>query len=129
VAEHGTQFKRYIHADPDYRRCLALPRVFLITYRKDEVKDHLQKYAVVPFDNSLIYVYGFIARLAISTASLYYYMEASRNPSETMSEISCANGLGKSSIRAERRLISHTSNNDLWHFSQVIPSRVLGLWF
>jgi hypothetical protein len=32
-------------------------------------------------------------------------------------------------MRAERRLISHTSNDDLWHSSGVCLSRVLGLFW
>jgi hypothetical protein len=60
---------------------------------KDEIKDNIQKYELVPFDYSLIYVYVFVTRLKFSTACLYYYMEASGDASETKSEISSTNGL------------------------------------
>jgi hypothetical protein len=47
----------------------------------------------MPFDDSLVYVYRFIAGLVFSTVSLENHMEASGDPSETKSEISCANSL------------------------------------
>jgi hypothetical protein len=75
------------------RRWLAWPKIFFDNCRKDGVKGNLQKYRLVPFDASLIYVYGFVARLEFSTVGLYYHMEASGDPSETKSEISCANSL------------------------------------
>jgi hypothetical protein len=47
----------------------------------------------VPFDDSLVDVYRFIAGLVFNTVSLENHMEASGDPSETKSEISCANSL------------------------------------
>jgi hypothetical protein len=41
------------------------------------MKYNIQKYGLVPFDYSLIYVYKFVARLPFSTVGLYHYMEAS----------------------------------------------------
>lgn len=63
-------------------------------------------YGLIPFCDSLIYVYEFVAYLAFSTVSLDYHMEASGDPSEAKSEISCANG----------------SNDDLLHSSDVCLS-------
>jgi hypothetical protein len=95
VTVHGTWFKRGIHAELNYRRWLARPRVFLNTSRKDRIKGNLQRYAHVPFYDSLIYLYSFVACLEFSTVNLYRYMEASGDPSEAKSEISCVNGLGE----------------------------------
>ena len=47
----------------------------------------------MPFNDSLVYAYRFIACLVFSTVSLENHMEASGDPSETKSEISCTNGL------------------------------------
>jgi hypothetical protein len=47
----------------------------------------------MPFDDSLVYMYRFIACLVFSTVSLENHMEASGDPSETKSEISCTNVL------------------------------------
>jgi hypothetical protein len=93
MTEHGTQFKWGIHADLDFRRWIARPRVLLNTCRKDEIRNNIQKYGLGPFNDSLIYVYRFVARLAFSTVGLYHHMEASEDTSETKSEISCVNGL------------------------------------
>jgi hypothetical protein len=57
------------------------------------VKDNLQKNALMPFNDSLVYAYGFSACLIFSTVSLENHMEASGDPSETKSEITCANVL------------------------------------
>jgi hypothetical protein len=77
---------------------LAWPTVFLNICRKDRLKDNLQKNVLVPFDDSLVYVDRFIAGLVFSAVSLELknHMKASRDPSETKSEISCANSLRKS---------------------------------
>jgi hypothetical protein len=50
---------------------------------------------LIPFDDSLIYVYGCVTSLEFSTVSLYCYIEASGDPSEAKSEICCVNGLGE----------------------------------
>lgn len=68
---------------------------FSIPAGKTGVKGNLQKYVLVPFDERLIYVYGFVACLVFGTISLYYHIETSGDPPEPKSEISCANGLGE----------------------------------
>jgi hypothetical protein len=78
VTEHKTQFKRGIHSYLNYRRWLARPRVFLNTGRKNGIKDNLQKYALVPFYDSLVYMYRFVACMEFSAVSLYYYIHGSQ---------------------------------------------------
>lgn len=47
---------------------------------------------LVPFEDSLLYEYKFVACLAFSVISCYCYMKASGDQSETKSEVNCANG-------------------------------------
>jgi len=54
MTEDGTQFKRGIHADLDFRIWLGQPRVLLYIYRKDRIKNNFQKYALILFDNGLV---------------------------------------------------------------------------
>jgi hypothetical protein len=93
VTEHGAQFKRGIHADPNFRRWLAWPKIILNNCKKDGIRDNLQENALVPFNDSLVYAYSFIACLVFSTVNLENHMEASGDPSETKSEISRTNVL------------------------------------
>jgi hypothetical protein len=95
VTEPGAQFKRGIHADPNFRRWLAWPKIILNNCKNNGVEDNLQKNALVPFNDSLVYAYRFIACLVFNTVSLENEMEASGDPSETKSEINCANCLGE----------------------------------
>jgi hypothetical protein len=69
-------------------------KYFSKTFRKDGVNDDLQKDALVPLDDNLIYVCGCVTCLEFSTVGLYCYIEASGDPSEAKSEITCVNGLG-----------------------------------
>jgi hypothetical protein len=59
---------------------------------KYEIKDNIQRYGLDPFDDSLVYMYGFVVCLEFSIVCLNYHMEASGDASETKSKISCANG-------------------------------------
>jgi hypothetical protein len=55
--------------------------IILNNSKKDGVKDNLQMNALMPFYDSLVHAYRFIACLVFSTVSLENHMEASGDPS------------------------------------------------
>jgi hypothetical protein len=101
MTQHGTQFKRSINPKPDSTRWLRGSGAFVNTYREDEAIHSLQDYLLLPFDNVQIYVRRRACCLPLSAVDLHCHIEASRDPSETKSEISCTNSFVTSLIRAE----------------------------
>lgn len=91
MTEHGTRTLEYnLHG----------LETFSTPAGKTGVKGNLQKYVLVPFDESLIYVYGFVTCLACGTISLRYHIETSGDPSRPRVRSAARMAWEKLSIRA-----------------------------